>query len=225
MVMSATVTSGTTALRPGPSPCRTGHNHLHHCARAGWPELRGGELPGSERNLAPGDYSLTANYAGNSNFQSFRVFGSAPHCQRRAHTGLLAAGLGRRGVPLRLGPVLRVGRQPDAAETHGRHRALARPRRVLARRGRRWGLLLRRHAVLRIDPGIGLHPAGSGLPNSLSAPIVGIVPPSTIEVTSSAPTEASSPLATRISPGRARMEAVPVRPSRSCPMPLATATG
>ena len=55
----------------------------------------------------------------------------------------------------------------------------ARPRWVLARCVRWRRLQLRRHAVLRLDPrGLGLHPAGSGLPDSLNAPIVGMVPSS-----------------------------------------------
>ena len=48
--------------------------------------------------------------------------------------------------------------------------------RLLARRLRRRRLQLRRHPVLRVDSRPWLHPAGSGLPNSLNAPIVGMVP-------------------------------------------------
>ena len=66
------------------------------------------------------------------------------------------------GIPLQR-PV--VGITPSAS----RHR-------VLARRLRRRHLQLRYSSYYGSIPGVGLHPAGSGLPNSLNAPIVGMVP-------------------------------------------------
>ena len=76
---------------------------------------------------------------------------------------------------------------------------------LLARRFRRWGLQFRRHAVLRLDPGLGLHPAGSGLPNSLKRPLWAWCPPTTTTATSWWPlTAASSPSVTPTSPGRAQ---------------------
>ena len=50
------------------------------------------------------------------------------------------------------------------------------PERLLARGLRRRDLQLRRLKYYGSIPGLGLHPAGSGLPNSLNAPIVGMVP-------------------------------------------------
>ena len=76
-------------------------------------------------------------------------------------------------------------------------------------------------------PGLGLHPAGSGLPNSLNAPIVGMVPSSTTTATSWwPPTAGSSPSVMPTSPGPAPASAA-ARALRwpSCPTPVATATG
>ena len=76
-------------------------------------------------------------------------------------------------------------------------------------------------------PGLGLHPAGSGLPNSLNAPIVGMVPSPTTTATSWwPPTAASSPSVTPTLPGPARASAAAPGPLwQSCPTPPGTGTG
>ena len=76
-------------------------------------------------------------------------------------------------------------------------------------------------------PGSGLNPAGSGLPHSLNAPIVGMVPSPTAAATSWWPrTGVSSPSVTPASRAPARASAAAAAPRwPSCPTPGATATG
>ena len=76
-------------------------------------------------------------------------------------------------------------------------------------------------------PGLNLQPAGSGRPNSLDAPIVGMVPSHDDKgYFMVASTAASSPSGTPSSPAAVRASAdAPGRRSPSCPTPRATATG
>ena len=116
---------------------------------------------------------------------------------------------------------------PAPAAAGRRHCADGGPRRLLARRVRWRRLRLRRHPVLRLHSRARAPSRRFGAPNSLNAPIVGMVPPSTTAATSWwPPTAGCSPSVTPTSPGRAPASVAVRAPRwRSCPMPVATATG
>ena len=88
---------------------------------------------------------------------------------------LLAGRLRRRDLHLRLGPVLRLdGQLTSSAPSSASCR---RPtRRLLADASDGGVFAFGDTGFYGSIPGLGLHPAGSGLPNSLNAPIVGMVP-------------------------------------------------
>ena len=91
---------------------------------------------------------------------------------------LLASGLGRRHLHLRLRPIPRFDRQPPRLTAHRRYHPTTTKAGywLVASDG---GIFAFGNAgYFGSIPGAGLNPAGSGLPHSLDAPIVGMVPSS-----------------------------------------------
>ena len=99
-------------------------------------------------------------------------FGPLPDCSR----GLLAGGIRRRDLHLRQRVVLRLDRQSAPQPTSGGNHGERESDGLLARRIRWRVLSFGSTQFYGSIPGIGLSPAGSGLPHSLNAPIVGMVP-------------------------------------------------
>ena len=90
--------------------------------------------------------------------------------------GVLAGRLRRRHLLVRRRRFPRLHGRDTAAAARGRHHPDGHPQRLLAR-GLRWRhLRFGDSSFYGSVPGVGLHPAGSGQPNSLNAPIVGMVP-------------------------------------------------
>ncbi len=148
-------------------------------------------------NLASGSYTLVpASCAGavlggpngdnyvpsyTSAANDFTVTGGpvTPHAAAsRAHPRLLAGRLRRRHLHLRVRAVLRVDRRHQVAATGRRHQPHREQGRVLAGGVGRRRLRLRQRRLLRVDPRGRAGPGRLGLPHSLNAPIVGMVPSS-----------------------------------------------
>ena len=84
------------------------------------------------------------------------------HPPPAATARVLAGGLRRGHLHVRLGPVLRLDRLAASAAARGGHRADGRPGWLLARRLRRRHLRLRRRGVPRLDPRRRPQPGGLG---------------------------------------------------------------
>ena len=146
-----------------------------------------------------------------------------PH---RRRLRLLAGRLRRRHLHLRLRPVLRVDRQPQAAATRRRHQPDGEQGRLLAGGVRRRRLRLRRCRLLRVDTRRRAVARRVGPARTASTrPSSAWCPRRTVAATSWwPPTAASSPSATPGSRARARASAA-AREPRCAVVPDATGNG
>ena len=178
VTISATVTSGTTGSPSGSVTVQNGGTAVCTIAlRPAGPNTAGGSCPTlSGSQLPPGKYALTANYRGDGNYSS-SVSSAQP---------LTIANGGAHGYWLvgSDGGIFSFG----SAQFSGSTGSLTLQRPVVgivptSGHGAYWldasdgGVFSFGNARFYGSiPGLGLHPAGSGLPNSLDAPIVGMVP-------------------------------------------------
>ena len=178
VVISATVTSGTTGAPSGTVTVQDGGTTICTIAlQPTSPNTAAGSCPPlSGTQLPPGSYALTANYPGDGNFQS-SVSSARPLTVADGGTqGYWLAGsdggifpfgsaqfYGSAGNLTLQRPVVGIVPTPD----HGGYWLVGADGGVFS-----YGDTQFYGSI----PGTGLHPAGSGLPHSLSAPIVGMVP-------------------------------------------------
>ena len=101
---------------------------------------------------------------------------AAPTTATAPITRLLAGRLRRRDLQLRIGGLPWLNGWHPAPAPRGRHRPDGRPRGLLADASDGGVFSFGDTQFYGSIPGLGLHPAGSGLPHSLNAPIVGMVP-------------------------------------------------
>ncbi len=178
MVISATVTSGTTGAPTGSVTVQSGGTTI--CTlqlQPAGPSTAAGSCPTlSGTQLPPGSYGLTANYPGDGNFQS-SVSSARPLTIAGGPTqgywltgsdgGIFPFGsaqfYGSTGNLKLQRPIVGIVPTPD----HGGYWLVGADGGVFS-----FGDTPFYGSI----PGIGLHPAGSGLPSSLDAPIVGMVP-------------------------------------------------
>ena len=152
--------------RHEPPRCQYGSHYGHDRRRRDVCALAWGELhlrhsdPPTHFNTTHVPNTTTCRYISN-------------HDQR---SWLLAGRLRWGDFHLRFRAVLRLDRQSESSTSRRRHHAGVRGQGLLARRKRRRDLHLWHLNFYGSIPGLGIAPAGSGLPHSLNAPIVGMVP-------------------------------------------------
>ena len=178
VVISATVTSGTTGSPTGSITVQNGGTTVCTIAlQPAGPNTAAGNCPAlSGTQLPPGTYALTANYAGDGNFQS-SVSSARPltvadgltqgYWLEGADGGIFPFGsasfYGSAGNLTLQRPMVGIVPTPD----HEGYWLVGADGGVFS-----YGDTQFYGSI----PGLGLHPAGSDVPNSLRAPIVGMVP-------------------------------------------------
>ncbi len=178
VIISATVTSGTTGPPTGSVTVQNGGNTVCTIVlQPSGPNIAAGVCPAlSGTQLPHGSYALTANYPGDGNFQSSVSSAQPLTIANRATQGYWLVGSD--------GGIFSFG----SARFYGSTGSLVLQRPVVGivptkDNGGYW-LDASDGGVFSFGdtrffgsvPGLGLHPAGSGLSHSLNAPVVGMVP-------------------------------------------------